>query len=91
MLLKALGAVDIISAAIIIFSAYNIHWVITAVHAAILIAKGSPSLLTDAAGIVYGLTDITAAVFIIFAIPDLLPAKIIIFLILTAKGALSLI
>ncbi len=91
MLLKILGIVDIISALIIIFNVYNIHWIITWTHAIVLLAKGGPSLITDAPGIVYGLTDILAALFIIFAVPDLLPIKIILFLILVGKGAFSLI
>lgn len=91
MLLKLLGIVDIFSALIIIFNVYNIHWIITSVHVALLLAKGVPSLLSDATGAAMGLADILAAIFIYFAVTGLLPVKIVLFIVLVGKGAFSLV
>ncbi|MBI4170729.1 MAG: hypothetical protein HY514_03475 [Candidatus Aenigmarchaeota archaeon] len=90
MLLKILGAIDIFSALIIIFNIYNIHWIITTVHVIVLFVKGITSLISDAPGVVMGLTDIMAALFIYFAVTGLLPIKIILFIVLVGKGAYSL-
>jgi len=87
--LRLLGIVDIISALVILFSAYNVHWILTYGHAFILLVKGVPSMLDGPVGIVMGLTDIITAVFIVFAVTGLLPVKIVLVIILVYKGAVS--
>ncbi len=91
MLLKVLGAIDIFSALIIIFNIYNIYWIITTVHVIVLLVKGIISFVSDAPGLVMGMTDITAALFIYFAVTGLLPIKIILFIVLVGKGVYSLV
>ncbi|MBI3190903.1 hypothetical protein HYZ41_04335 [archaeon] len=91
MILKVLGIIDILSAMILLFNAYNIHWVITNIHIIIMTFKGLFGMLGGPVGIVMGTTDILTAVFIMFAITGLLPIKIILIIILLYKGVASLV
>ena len=89
--IRILGIVDILSALMILFNVYNIHWIITNGHFLIMLIKGTLSLIDGPAGIIMGAADIITAFFILFAITGLLPLKIILFVILIYKGAISLV
>ncbi|MCX6815433.1 MAG: hypothetical protein NT120_01095 [Candidatus Aenigmarchaeota archaeon] len=90
MLLKVLGIIDILSALIILFNIYNIHWIITNFHATVLIIKGIASV-ADSVGVIFGMVDIICALFIFFAVTGLWPLKVLLVIILIYKGSLSLI
>jgi hypothetical protein len=91
MILKVLGVIDILSAMIILFNAYNIHFVITNIHVIIMTFKGLFGMFGGPAGIVMGTVDLITAAFIMFAITGLVPIKAILIIILLYKGVLSLV
>lgn len=88
--LKILGAIDLISAVIIFFNFYEVHWIIVWSHSFVLILKGLSGMLGDIIGFFYGLIDILAAIFIIFGVIGFFPIQITIVLVLIFKGIFSM-
>lgn len=86
LLLKIYGLTDIISAIVMLFSAFWIPSPLKIMLVLILLFKGIPSIFGDMACKFDAVIDISAALIIVtsFLMPDIL--KIILALILIAKG-----
>ncbi len=91
MIVKFLGAIDVIAGLMVLFNIFHLPWIITYFFAAILIGKGFTGLFTDAVAAVMGIADIAAALMILFGVEGLVLPKIILFAVLEIKGISSLV